>query len=170
MENTVWGEFPENLKSDLFEAVKRAWQATNRQYNHDVLQNEVTGQLRQLRWVGPDSLFANKPVSELAVEYSHAQIDIVIDADPVNRELGQFLIHVGGHQQPRHEKELLEFMSVALANPKPCLAIWIVCSDNKLSGEGDRSSFSYCTGALLCLADPILKMSKLQGILVIGLP
>jgi hypothetical protein len=105
------------------------------------------------------------------VQDSAAEIDIVASADLADHELGGFLVHVsGGSAYPRHEKELLEFMAVSRVAQRFWVGVMVVALDNKMKLEGGRSSWDYCSGALLRLAEPELRYSNVQGLLLIGLP
>ncbi len=65
---------------------------------------------------------------------------------------------------------LLECISVSLVDAEFSKAVLVVCSNNQLTLEGRRSSFDYCKGALLRLAEPTLNASRLQSLLIVGLP
>ena len=102
-------------------------------------------------------------LKQLGVEDSEAQIDLCIE------ESGT-LVHVSGRQAPRHEKELLEIAAVSACNDRYHYGVLIVRADNKLKLEGNRSSYDYCSRALLQLAMPVLRHTPLKGLLFIGYP
>jgi hypothetical protein len=131
----------------------------------DDLQGCIAQQFRQ---EFPATVLENVPISQLGIAGSKAEIDIVL-GDLADRELGGFLIHVGGHMQPRHEKELLEMMAVSAVDQRFRYPVLVVCSDNKLRLEGRATSYEYCTGPLIRLARPVLERCNLEGLLVVGL-
>ena len=88
-------------------------------------------------------------LSDLGVQGSEAEVDIVASTDLADHELGGFLVHIsGGSAYPRHEKELLEFMSVSRVAQRFGIGIMVVALDNKMKLEGERNSLDYCSGAL----------------------
>lgn len=102
------------------------------------------------------------PLVKLGVENSKAQIDLCIE------ESGT-LVHVSGRQTPRHEKEVLEIVAVSVCNDRYRNGVLIVRTDNKLKLES-RSSYDYCSKALLPLAIPVLRCTPLEGLLIVGYP
>lgn len=158
----AWNTFPGDLQDMLRTVCATAWEQSSKWSDKD-LQQKLETQARSA--FGPSSVRGNVRLSELGVSGSQAEVDIVVAGT-----FGGFLLQVGGHTLPRHEKELLECMSVSLVNAEFSKAVFVVCSDNQLTLEGRRSSFDYCKGALLRLAEPALNASKLQGVLIVGLP
>lgn len=158
----AWNAFPGDLQDILQAACADAWKQSSKWSDKD-LQQKLETQVRSA--FGSSSVRGNVRLSELGVSGSQAEVDIVVTGT-----FGGLLLQVGGHTQPRHEKELLECMSVSLVNAEFSKAVFIVCSNNQLVLEGRRSSFDYCKGALLRLAEPALRVSRLQGVLIVGLP
>ena len=103
------------------------------------------------------------PLSKLGVKNSDAEIDLCIEDSGT-------LVHVSGRQTPRHEKEILEIAAVTVCNEQYRYGVLVVRSDNKLKLEGNRSSYDYCSRALLPLAEPVLQHTHLKGLLVVGYP
>ena len=161
---TIWGNFPDDLRDLIAHGAKDGW-AKSRSWND--LQKCIANELKQQ--LQHTTVLENIPLSRLGVPGSWAEIDIVL-GDLLDEKLSGFLIHVSGHKQPRHEKELLEIMAVSLANRKFKHGILIVCSDNKLRLEGRATSYAYCSGPLLRLVEPIMQRCNLLGLLIIGLP
>lgn len=158
----VWRAFPEELLEPIRTACGDAWKKS-RHWNHTDLQRKLETEMRSV--FGHSSVHGNVPLADLGVSRSKAEIDIV-----VRGTFGGLLVQVAGHQLPRHEKELLECMSVSIASPEFSRAVFVVCSSNRLTLEGRRSSFDYCSGALLSLAEPALSEAGLEGLLILGLP
>ncbi len=164
-QHVIWGSLPDTLRGLILENVEQGWRAA-RSWND--LQNNITNQFRQR--LGSHLVLDNVRLSILGVAGSQAEIDIVLGG-PTQEELGRFLIQVSGHKTPRHEKELMEFMSASLAGPKSAhRGALVVCSDNQLRLEGKATSFAYCGGPLIRLAAPVLARCNLLGLLVVGLP
>ncbi|RLC60655.1 MAG: hypothetical protein DRI01_09850 [Chloroflexi bacterium] len=101
------------------------------------------------------------PLLELGVENSEAQIDLCIEG-------GGTLVHISGRQAARHEKEVLEIAAVSVCNERYRYGVLVVRADNKLKLEGNRSSYDYCSKALLQLATPVLRCTPLKGLLIVG--
>lgn len=160
----VWGDFLGDLREPVIGAVERGWTKSN---SWDDLQKCIADQLRHQ--FGSSAAFEDVPMSELGVQGSRAQIDIVLGG-LADEELGGFLIHVSGHKLPRHEKELLEIMAVSLVDQRFKYGVLIVCSDNRLRLEGKARSYAYCSGPLLRLAEPVIQRCSLLGLLIVGLP
>jgi hypothetical protein len=157
-----WGNFPDQLRDIVLPAIERGRMETS---SWDDLQKCIAEQFRQ---EFPADVLENVPISQFEVAGSKAEIDIVL-GDLADRELGGFLIHVSGHMQPRHEKELLEMMAVSTVDQRFSYAVLVVCSDNKLRLEGRATSYEYCIGPLIRLAYPVLERCNLKGLLVVGL-
>lgn len=158
----VWRAFPPDLQELLRIACLAAWKLSHSWSDQD-LQRRIEAEARAA--FGPSSVRADVRLSELGVIESQAQIDLVITGSS-----GGVLVQLAGHTGARHEKELLECISVSLANAEFTRAAFIVCSTNQLVLEGRRSSFDYCRGALLKLAEPALNSSGLEGLMIVGLP
>ena len=162
LEEHVWGEFNKELKDLIVKSLARLDMAKRWDDIQPKIASELKNQFKDVR--------KNMKLSGLGVSGSEAQIDIVFSDDLDDEELGGFLLHVsGGSKYPRHEKELLAFMAVSLAQPRFSLAVLVTCLDNKMTLEGKRDSFSYCRRSLMPLAEPVLKKSNLKGLLIIGL-
>ena len=164
----LWGNFPEKHLKLFLKANEQAWKNSSRWDNKDLqcnIEREISG------FYVASSVQTNVPLNTLGVLGSRAEIDIVVHSDIKDKKPGLFLLHLSGHKTPRHEKELLEIMSVSLNNPSLCcFGILVVCTDNQLTLEGKRNSFNYCKGGLLRLAKPSLTATPLEGLLIIGLP
>jgi hypothetical protein len=168
----MYGDFPEDLREGLVTAIAQGWKAAGGSWraNNEAIQDQIVRQLGALSWVGTRAIFPNVPLSDLGVAGSQAEMDVVIHADPGDPALGGFLLHISGHQMPRHEKELLEFMAESLADPRFSYAVFVASSGNRLRLEGNRSSCEYLCGALARLAAPLLGRSNLKGVLVVCVP
>ena len=164
----TWNLFPNQFRDIFLKAAELGWRDSHT-WNDKDLQRKIERRVAEA-FVDPSSVNHDVPLSTLGVKTSRAQIDIVVHGDFVKGQLGGFLVQISGHRQPRHEKELIEFMSVSLMNSRFALGVLIVCSDNHLGLEGKATSFDYCKGPLLRLAEPTLKASNLSGLLIIGLP
>ena len=158
IQSYIWGEFPENEKEKIISAVKNSlpkyhkWQAFQRsigdelEKTHRIVRRDV--QLDNLR-----------------VDDSYAEIDYCLESS----EQSGILVHLSGRQAARHEKELLEIISVIIAYQVFKYGVLITLSDNKLKSQGSRgSSFAYCVGPLLKLISPILNNCPIRGLLIIG--
>lgn len=164
----LWGDFPPKHLKKFLEANEHAWKNSSRWDNKDLqcnIEREISG------FYVASSVQTNVPLTKLEVLESRAEIDIVVHSDIEDKKTGLFLLQLSGHTTPRHEKELLEIMSVSINNPSLCcFGILVVCTDNQLRLEGRANSFNYCKGPLVRLAKPILIATPLKGLLIIGLP
>lgn len=162
LKDVSWGDFSDNLRGLVLPPIERGWMEAG---SWDDLQKCITQQFHQQF---PGTVLENVPISEFGVQDSQAEIDIVL-GDLGDQELSGFLIHIGGHTLPRHEKELLEMMAVSAIDQRFRHAVLVVCADNKLRLEGRATSYAYCCGPLVKLAEPILQRCNLLGLLVVGL-
>jgi len=161
-----WGHVSPEVKEMIVESVERGWATSN---SWESLQSQIAGEFGKR--FGTDNVAENVKVSELGVQGSDAEIDVVTSADLGDPELGGFLLQIsGGSAYPRHEKELLEFISVSAVNKRFQIGVLIVSCDNTMKLEGGRSSWDYCRGSLLRLVTPGLEHSTLTGLLIVGLP
>jgi hypothetical protein len=152
-----WGEFPGDKKNELENAVANSlpkysdgWKAFQ-----ETIENELqkTNTIRR-----------NVQLENLSVHNSYVEIDICLES----KVHAGILIHLSGRQTPKHEKELLEIIAVTTVNDNYKYGVLITRMDNHLKLEGLRTSFEYCSGPLLKLVTPILEMSHLKGLLIIG--
>ncbi len=157
-----WGDFSDSLQGLVLPPIERGWTEAN---SWNDLQKCIA---RQFHQQFPGTVFENVPISEFGVQDSQAEIDIMV-GNLGDEELSGFLIHVSGHTLPRHEKELLEIAAVSAVDHRFRHAVLVVCSDNQLRLEGRATSYAYCSGPLVRLADPVLKQCNLHGLLVVGL-
>jgi len=164
----LWGNFPEKHLKLFLKANEQAWENASRWDNKDLQYNME----RKISDFFATSLVqTNVSLTKLGVLESRAEVDIVVHSDIDDKKSGLFLLHLSGHQSPRHEKEILEIMSVSLNNPSLCcFGVLVVCADNQLRLEGKANSFDYCKGPLIRLAEPSLRVIPLKGLLIIGLP
>lgn len=163
----VWGNISSEVKQLIVEIVEQGWEIST---DWGILQKRIASRFRER--FGLDNVQENVHLSDLGVQGSEVEIDIVASADLADdHELGGFLVHVsGGSAYPRHEKELLEFMAVSRVAQRFGIGIMVVAQDNKMKLEGDRNSWDYCSGALLRLAEAELRHSNVAALLFIGLP
>ena len=161
-----WGDISPEVKQLIVEAAEQGWKDSA---DWTSLQSGIAGQF--MKRFGFDNVRENVHLSDLGVQGSEAQIDIVVSADLADPELAGFLIHIsGGSAYPRHEKELLEFMVVSRVDNRFRTGVMVVAIDNEMKLEGHRNSYDYCSRPLLQLAEPELRHSNLAGLLFIGLP
>lgn len=164
----LWGDFPAKHLKLFLKANEHAWKNSSRWDNKDLqynIERKISG------FDVASSVQTNVPLTKLGVLESRAEIDIVVHSDIEDKKSGLFLLHLSGHQTPRHEKEILEIMSVSLNSPSLfCFGVLVVCADNQLRLEGKANSFNYCKGPLIRLAEPSLRATPLKGLLIIGLP
>lgn len=160
-----WGNIPSEAKQLVVDTVEQGWELST---DWGSLQRQIAS--RFIERFGADNFRTDVHLSDLGVRGSEAEIDIVASSDLADHELGGFLVQIGGGSAyPRHEKELVEFMAVSRVNRRFGIGIMVVALDNRMKLEG-RSSWNYCSGALLRLGEPVLRYSNLQGLLLIGLP
>lgn len=165
MKKAVLGNFNSELQDLILQCIRTACSTSNTWID---IQGSLATQLRNR--FGEVNINENVPLDKLGVPGVRAEIDIVCSDGLADRELGGFLLHISGHKLPRHEKEILEFITASLYATKFRHAVMVVCSDNALRLEGKTNSFSYCSGPLKRLIEPVLKHSNLQGLLLVGLP
>jgi len=164
----MWRTFPSEHLKIFLEATELAWNDSHKWDNKDLQQN-IEKRL-SASYPHGSLLHSNVPLYQLGVSKSKCEIDIVVRGDLENSQTGLFMIQLSGHQAPRHEKEILEFMAVSLVNSSPCFGVFVVCTDNHLNLEGKANSFNYCGRRLLSLAEGCLEAARLRGLLIIGLP
>ena len=162
MQHVIWGHFPGTLQYLVLPAIERGRMKAS---SWNDLQTCIA---REFHQEYPHTVLDNVPMSEFGISGSNAEIDIVL-GELGDQELPGFLIHISGHMAPRHEKELLEMAAVSAVDHRFTHGVLVVCSDNKLRLEGRATSYAYCTGPLLRLAEPVLRHCSLQGLLCVGL-
>jgi hypothetical protein len=167
VESYVWGEFPTATRGVIIDVVKKARPLYPKGWRP--FQNKIVDEL-QKKYGAYGPVEADKSLDRLGVRDSQVEIDICLK----NETQDGILIHVSGRSQAKHEKELLEIMSVSIAYPKAHpkqnykYGALITRMDNDLKGEHRQTSYSYCTGPLLKLAQPTLKKSGIKGLLIVG--
>ena len=161
VESYTWGEFPNGKIAEIIDAVENALPQYPENPNRwKDFQVAIQDELRKTSRIRTDVQLEN-----LKVPGAYAEIDVCLEGDSGEG----ILVHLSGRQAARHEKELLEIISVVTAHPDYGYGAMITRSDNRLKSQGSRtSSYGYCRKALLSIAEPVLRKCGVKGLLIIG--
>lgn len=162
VQSEKWGKFPKHMRDKIITAVVKSlpkYSKNPRKWKN--FEDAIGHQLQKTTTIKRDV-----ELRHLRVPGSFAEIDFCLE----KKGYHGILIHLSGRTAARHEKELLEIISVTTANPEYKYGVPITGADNTLKSQGSHgsSSFKYCSDFLLKLIEPILKSSPIKGLLIIG--